>query len=249
MHLTIVGGCFPVQYNIAPDRLYHHTLRTGLAAAGHACSGLAIVRYERLGSCMAKLAAAHAQQPTQVVLFHVRAEPVLRLTKLYYRYLDDENRVRHSFSLPWQSRRNPERYDLLTRRRPAPPLPPPPETRRHQLLRQLNLRLGTWAGNRRRALQQYQELVLEVADFCQRQSIRLLLIGPVSRPCGRVENQLSTQLSAVFAALAARHGLDYLPALGETDAAGQPLFFPNGIHVSPAGHDRIAQLLLGRLRP
>lgn len=249
MHLTIVGGCFPVQYNIAPDQLYHHTLRTGLAAAGQPCSGLAIVRYERLSTCLAKLAAAHARQPTQAVLFHVRAEPVLRLTKLYYRYLDDENRVRHSFSLPWQARANPERYDLLTRRRPAPPLPPPPETRRHRQLRQFNLRLGTWAGNRRRALRQYQELVLALADFCRQQGIRLLLIGPVSRPCGRVENQLSAHLSTAFAALAAQHEIEYLPTLGETDAAGQPLFFPNGIHVSPAGHDRIAQLLLDRLRP
>lgn len=248
MHLTIVGGCFPVQYNIAPDRLYHYTLRAGLAAGGP-WPELAIVRYERLSTCLAKLMAAHARQPTQVVLFHVRAEPVLRLTKLYYRYLDDTNRVRHSLSLPSGRPGNPEQYDLLTRRQPAPPLPPPPETRRHRQLRQLNLLLGTWAGNRRRALCQYQSLVLEIANFCRQQGIQLLLIGPVSRPCGQVENQLSTQLNTAFAALATQHGLDYLPTLGETDAAGQPLFFPNGIHVSPAGHDRIAQLLLARLRP
>lgn len=247
MHLTIVGGCFPVQYNIAPDRLYHHTLRQGLAAGGP-WPELAIVRYERLSTCLAKLMAAHARQPTQVVLFHVRAEPVLRLTKLYYRYLDDASRVRHSLSLPWRPA-HPEQYDLLTRPHPAPPLPPPPETRHHRHLRQLNLLLGTWAGNRRRALRHYQHLVLAVANFCQQQGIRLLLIGPVSRPCGRVENQFSAQLCVAFAELARQHGLHYLPTLGETDAAGQPLFFPNGIHVSPAGHDRIAQLLLSRLQP
>ena len=249
MHLTIVGGCFPVQYNILPERLYHYTLRAGLAAAGSPWPGLAIVRYERLSTCLAKLKAAHAQQPTQVVLFHVRAEPVLRLTKLYYRYLDDTNRVRHSLNVPWGRPGNPEQYDLLTRRQPPPPLAPPPETRRHQQLRQLNLQLGTWAGNRRRALHQYQRLVLAIADFCRQQGIQLLLIGPVSRPCGPVENQLSAQLSAAFAALATQHVLEYLPTLGELDTAGQPLFFPNGIHVSPAGHDRIAQLLLARLQP
>jgi hypothetical protein len=112
----------------------------------------------------------------------------------------------------------------------------------------VNLLLGTWAGNRHRA-RHYQSLVLEIADFCRQQGIRLLLIGPVSRPCGRVENQFSAQLCVAFAALARQHGLHYLPTLGETDATGQPLFFPNGIHVSPAGHDRIAWLLLDRLRP
>ena len=250
MRLTIVGGCFPVQYNIEPARLYHATLRGLLARHGPgAVPEVDIVRYERFGSCLAKIRAAHARQPAGVLLFHLRAEPVMRLSKLYYRYLDDHNRVRHSLNLPGRAPGNPERFDLLTRPRPAPPVAPPPESAARRRLRQLNLRLGAWAGNRRRALRHYETLVAAVADFCRAEGIRLLLIGPVSRPCAAVEQQLSVELHAHFAAWAARQGLDYLPALGETDAAGQPLFFPNGVHVSPAGHDRMAGLLYQRLRP
>ncbi len=250
MRLTVVGGCFPVQHNIEPARLYHATLR-GLLAPHWlgAVPEVGIVRYERFENCLAKIRAAQARQPAQVLLFHLRAEPVMRLAKLYYRYLNDAGRVCHALNLPGQARATPERFDLLTRPRPAPPIAPPPESATHRRLRQLNLRLGAWVGNRRRALRRYETLVAAVAGFCRAEGIRLLLIGPVSRPCAREENRLSEQLHAHFECFARAYGLDYLPALGTADATGQPLFFPNGVHVSPAGHDRMAQLLYQRLRP
>lgn len=253
MHLTIVGGCFPVQHNIAPSRLYHHTLRerlAGPAALPAQWPGLTIIRYERLSTCLAKIEAAHARQSGQVLLFHLRAEPVLRLSKFYYRYLDDRGRVRHALRLPGTGPGPAERHDLLTRPAPVGPvaaMPLPVPARTHRQLLQLNLRLGRWLGHERRARQQYTALVLAVADFCARHGIRLLLVGPVSRPCSTTENRLSERLHQHFEQVAAHHSLEYLPALGEVDAAGQPLFFPNGIHVSPAGHDRMAALLYKKL--
>ncbi|MGI4874192.1 MAG: hypothetical protein ACRYFX_23775 [Janthinobacterium lividum] len=248
MHLTIVGGCFPVQHNIAPGQFYHDTLRALLAPdCGGQWPELAIVRYERLSNCLAKVAAAHARQPTQVLLFHVRAEPVMRLAKFYYRYLNARQQVRHSLNLPWGAPGQPERYTLSARPQPAPA--PPPETSLRRALRQLNLRVGAWLGNRHRALRQYDALVLALAGFCHREGIRLLLIGPVSRPCASEENRLSQQLHAHYLAFADQHGLDYLAVLGETDAAGAPLFFPDGIYVSAAGHTRIGHLLYRQLRP
>jgi len=251
MHLTIVGGCFPVQYNIEPDRLYHATLRRQLAAQlPDQLPELHIIRYERLSTCLAKIMAAHVQQPTQVLLFHVRAEPVLRLSKLYYRYLDDQGRVRHSLNLPGADPGRAEQFDLLTRPRataPVPATPLPLAETQHSWLRHLNLQLGRWLGHERRARRHYAALALQVADFCRRAGIRLVVVGPVSRPCSAYENELSARLHRHFAALAARQGLEYLPALGEVGTAGEPLFFPNGIHVSPAGHDRMAGLLYERL--
>ena len=247
MHLTIVGGCFPVQYNIEPERLYHATLRRQLATRLQGRQPeLHIIRYERLSTCLAKIVAAQARQPTQVLLFHVRAEPVLRLSKLYYRYLDDQGRVRHSLNLPGTDPGRAEQFDLLTRPRataPVPARPLPLAEPQHARLRHLNLRLGRWLGHERRARRHYAALVLQVAEFCRREGIRLLVVGPVSRPCSGYENELSARLHRHFAALTARQGLAYVPALGEVSAAGEPLFFPNGIHVSPAGHDRMAGLL------
>jgi hypothetical protein len=251
MHLTIVGGCFPVQYNIEPGRLYHATLRQRLAAQHQGqLPELHVIRYERLSNCLAKIMAAQARQPTQVLLFHVRAEPVLRLSKLYYRYLDDQGRVRHSFNLPGTNPGRAEQVDLLTRPVPtgsALAMPLPVSAPQYARLRHLNLRLGRWLGHERRARHHYAALVLQVAGFCRSEGIRLVVVGPVSRPCSAYENELSARLHRHFAALAAREELEYLPALGETDATGQPLFFPNGIHVSPAGHDRMAGLLYEQL--
>ena len=247
MHLTIVGGCFPVQHNIAPGQLYHDTLRT-LLAADHSgqLPELTIVRYERLGTCLAKVMAACARQPPQVLIFHVRAEPMMRLAKGYYRYRDDQGRVRHSLNLPWGTPGQAERHDPLARQPPA--AAPPPETALRRALRQLNLQVGTWVGNRRRALHQYDALVLALADFCRRAGIRLLVVGPVSRPCAAEENRLSHELHAHYQRLTHQHGLAYLPVLGETDETGAPLFFPNGIYVSAAGHARIGRLLHQQLR-
>lgn len=243
MRITIVGGCFPVQHNILPEELYHYTLSTLLAPhLGDTRPVLDIVRYERFGNCLAKVEAAHARQPAQVLLFHVRAEPVMRLAKLYYRYRDGRHRLRHSLTLPWQSLANPEQYDLPISPRPAAALAAP-ESRAHRALRQFNLRLGVWVGNRRRALHLYETLVADLAGFCHREGIRLLLVGPVSRPCAPEENRLSWELDAYFADFATRSNLEYVPALGETDAAGQSLFFADGVYVSAAGHQRIAELI------
>ena len=250
MHILLVAGCFPVQHNIRPDQLYYHALGALLAGQrGGPRPTFGLVRYEQFGNCLGKVVAAHAGQPAQVLVFHVRAEPVMRLAKLYYRYRDARQRLRHSLTLPWQPLTNPEQYDQPPRPRPGEPIPPEiPETRARRALRQLNLRLGAWVGNRRRALQAYETLVADVAAFCQDAGIRLLLLGPVSRPCAAEENRLSQELDAHFAAFAARHGLAYLPTLGETAGAGEALFLPGGVYVSPAGHRRVAQLLYEALR-
>ena len=245
MHLLLVGGCFAVQHNISPHQLYHHVLGALLAPQRGGCRPtFGIVRYERFGNCLAKLAAAHARQPAQVLVFHVRAEPVMRLAKLYYRYRDARHRLRHSLTLPWRPPTHPAHYDQPPRSLPGESSPAAvPQTRIRRALRQLNLRLGAWVGNRRRALQHYQTLVADVAAYCQSAGIRLLVVGPVSRPCTAEENRLSGEINAHFAAFAARHGLAYVPTLGETDAAGQALFLPGGVYVSPAGHRRVAHLL------
>ena len=67
-------------------------------------------------------------------------------------------------------------------------------------------------------------------------------------PCAAEENRLSQELDAHFAAFAARHGLEYAPTLGETGVAGEALFLPGGVYVSPAGHRRVAGLLYEALR-
>ena len=250
MHLVIVGGCFPVQHNIPPPDLYHQTLRRQLAAAG-VPTDVTVVRYERLATCLAKVAAVAAARPIDVLVFHLRTEPLMRLTKLYYKHLDGTGRRRHSLNLPTWGHLNPEKYDLLTvrPRRPAPaPAPAPgPDTRLRRWLRALNYRAGAWAGNRAHGLGLYAQLTDDLAAFCAGATIRLLVVGPVSRPCSRYEDRLSEQIDAFFAPRLARQGVAYLRTLGHRAPDGTAWFFPNGVHVSPAGHHRMAALLFGAL--
>ncbi|RYU78143.1 hypothetical protein [Hymenobacter persicinus] len=247
MKLTILGGCFPVQHNITPDRLYHQTLKRRLEQPdGAAAVTVDVIRYERFGSCLPRVRASAAQAPIAVLLFHVRAEPVLRLLKLYYKHLDDAGQLRHALNLPRWGRVPAERFDLLTvrpaRPTPRPPAPPSyaPGPRR---LRELNYRLGTLLGNEQYALEQYLHLVLELADFCRTQGTRLLVTGPVSRPCSAYEDALSNRLAGFFEPQLAAHGIAYLDLLGHTDAAGNSLFLAEGIYVGPTGHDRVASRL------
>ena len=247
MHLVIVGGCFPVQHNIPLERLYHATLRQQLAQSGVA-TDLTVVRYERLHTCRAKLEAVARQRPIDVLVFHLRTEPLMRLAKLYYKCLDDDGQRRHSFNLPAFGQLNPEKYDLLTvQPRRAPTGPPAPETGLHQLLRQLNYRAGSLLGNRRHGLRLYAELVDSLREFCQAGGTRLLVVGPVSRPCSGYENRLSEQIDAFFRSHLAPPKVPYLGTLGTQAPDGTSWFFSNGVHVSQAGHDRMAALLLAAL--
>jgi hypothetical protein len=241
--LAVVGGCFPIQHNIEPHRRYHQTVLRQLHAAGRSAE-LRIIRYERLNTCLAKIEQAQEQQPIDVLVFHLRTEPLMRLAKLYYKYAGDNQRVRHALNLPWLGPLRPEAHDLLLarpvlQRRPATEANP----LRQQLLREVNYRLGTLVGNRRFALRYYWQLVAEVCAFCRCRGIRLVIVGPVSRPCSAFENGLSEAIHHQYVPKLARLSVPYVPALGTTDAAGNSLFFANGIHVSQAGHDHIGNLL------
>ncbi|UOQ71335.1 hypothetical protein [Hymenobacter cellulosilyticus] len=213
MKLTVVGGCFPVQHNISQAGLYHQTLKRELQQTGRvAAVEVDVIRYERFQNCLAKIAASHARQPIGALLFHLRAEPVLRLLKLYYRYLDDAGRLRHALNLPFLQLVQPEKYDLLTVRPRTPaPIVPRPETPRRRRLRELNYRAGYVLGNRRFAFRQYERLVNSILEFCTRHAIPLVIIGPVSRPASVYENQLSAALHEYIASrLPASAAVQYL---------------------------------------
>jgi len=224
MNITIVGGCFPVQHNIPEDRLYHHTLKLRLRDKGIETS-FSLVRYERLSNCLPKIEAAAKDRHIDLLVFHLRAEPIMRISKLYYEYMDDAGAVRRSLNLPFLHMLNPEIHEVVVTRKIVPGLPSQNgETRLHHALREVNYLSGELIGNSRYALKRYLSLVLSVADFCSRVGGKLLVVGPVSRPFSRFENRLSEKIDGVFSGEMGRAGLPYLRTLGRYDNKGRDLF-------------------------
>lgn len=247
MKIAIVGGCFISQHNIPPDKLYHQTARRLLERGGHEII-ISTIRYERISGTLNKIKKLRNEFEFDLLIFHLRAEPVLRMSKLYYKFTDDKGVKRNSINTPFNSPSIPERHDLLSAKRIDLEDNRKPDTRLHHMLRELNYYSGTIAGNRRNALKQYLELTKEVVKSCHETNSSLLLMGPASRPFSTFENDLSKIIDRQFSEFARDERIGYLRLLGYTTSNNEQMFFPNGIHVSQAGHDetghRLCKLIL-----
>jgi hypothetical protein len=242
MKIAIVGGCFISQHNIPADKLYHQTAKKLLERESHHIV-IRTVRYERIFGTLSKIKDLKNEFEFDLLIFHLRAEPVLRMSKLYYKFTDDKGVKRNSINTPFNSPSIPERHDLLSADRIDIEDNRKPDTRLHHMLRELNYYCGTIAGNRRNALKQYLELTKEVVKFCHETNSSLLLIGPASRPFSTFENDLSKRIDRQFSEFARDDRIKYMQLLGYTTSKKEPMFFPNGIHVSQAGHDETGHRL------
>jgi hypothetical protein len=248
MLITIVGGCLTQQANVSPSDLYHQQLTQLLQAHGYA-SEVTIVRSERLATCVARVQESLTAQPAHWLVFHLRTEPLLRLIKLFYRYHDAAGRPRQVLNRGTFSHSHDPLADRLSPRgaqplpaefflKPAAPTP----------WRELNGWLGTVIGNRRRALSAIKNVVAELKKHADAHGARLLLVGPPHRPASGFENRLAAHLDHVATAWAAHASLPYVRLFGEAGAGGEPLVGPNHIHISIAGHRRIAERLAAVLQ-
>lgn len=247
MKIAIIGGCFISQHNIPPDKLYHQTAKKLLEREGHQII-IRTIRYERISGTLNKIKKLRNEFEFDLLIFHLRAEPVLRMSKLYYKFTDDKGAKRNSINTPFNSPSIPERHDLLSAERIDLEDNRKPDTRLHHILREMNYYCGTIAGNRQNALKQYLELTKDVVKFCHDANSKLILMGPASRPFSHFENDLSKRIDRQFSKFARDERISYLKLLGYTTSTKEPMFFPNGIHVSQAGHDetghRLCKLIL-----
>jgi hypothetical protein len=247
MKIAIAGGCFTNQHNIPFHRLYHQTIKTKLEDTRIPVE-IRTIRYERILKCPEKIMELEKDYSFDILLFHLRAEPLMRMTKLYYRYLNTQNKLRHSVNLPYLNILNPEKIDLLSLRPPQRPIDDHiKESSLYYLFRELNYLAGTLIGNKRFALNLVEKTVLQIYNFCLEKKISLLVIGPVSRPFSFFENRLSKHLNQTFEKLTDRKNIDYINLIKETCLENHAMFFKNGIHVSQSGHDEIADTIYRKL--
>lgn len=247
INLTIISGCFAVQSNIKSEDLYHRIAGRELKEKFNIKLNVNVLRYERYTGCFEKIKKCTEENETDVMLFQIRTEQFLRLSKLVYTYKDAKGKIKRALTIPFFNSVPPEKHDLLQMNLTLPA----DNKERQQILNKIKIRLnylaGRIAGNKRYAFRKYKGLVSDVIKFCKEKKIKLIILGTGSRPHLIKENKIAWELHYSFKAIAEKENIPYINLIGETNEKNETLFFKNGIHVNEAGHQRAAGLLLEKL--
>lgn len=249
INFSFVGGCFPVQGNLAFENLFHQLLKQKIENIREVKFNVNIIRYERFRNCINKIASYKENKPIDILVFSIRPEPFLRLVKLYYKFLDNSNgRKNWSLNLPTLNRVNPEKYDLLsldTRFNP-------PEVNDSSIIRKILINLnyisGSLLGNDNYSLKKYLELVNEVIEFSKGNNIKLLIVGPPIRTNTMIESLLSKKLDK-FMRKSLTVTQDNFVSGSDLIKNGERLFKENGIYANEKYHELIAEKMLEKILP
>jgi HpcH/HpaI aldolase/citrate lyase family len=245
--MLIVGGCLPIQHNIPNDRLFHRTIVDLLGGKGVKMD-TAIIRYETLSRCLGRIIAATKIVPCDILLLSLRTEPLMRISKVLYKFVDSRGDMKRSVNFPFFKILNAEIHDPLSARfLDAAREKKKKESKWRRFLIESNCFLGAFIGNKNFALRKYEELVRSINAFCMANGMTLLILGPSTRPFSKFENWLAKQINERFTKLARELGITYVDVLGTHDDSGNYLFFENGLHVSQAGHDRIGKKIFEKM--
>jgi len=233
--IGIVCGCFPTQPGIAPDELYHRVLAKRIESEKQIMLYVSSIWYNTVSSGYALTQQLINTEKPDVVLFHVRPDPYLRISKLWMKYSDKEKRVQKKINLDADDSMIVDDFTPSASQRIRQ------KSLLHGAFRQLNYLLGALIGSNSNAIEKERISIENILAECEQQKLPLIIIGPASRDTGFFENillyRLEKKLSLYF------KNKNYVTCFGTKDENGTRLFIEDGIHVSPAGHKRIADLI------
>lgn len=188
--LVFTGGCFPVQYNILFEDLFHQKLKHLLYSDGIGLN-LKIIRYERFRNTLNKISGYCSKNKTDLLIFHIRPEPFFRLLKLYYKYNDKEGKTKRAFNIPFLNSIKPEEFDVYDIARELEDYSDNPGRKSNPLKADMNYIAGTVFGNLHYAVSQYSKLTLNIANYCKATGIKFAVLGPLIRSCSITESRFS----------------------------------------------------------
>jgi hypothetical protein len=234
----IVCGCLPTQTGIATGSLYPSLLSDRIYNDTGIHLEFSSIWYTRLSDCMNKVKELQHRDNPDLILFHVRPDPFLRLSKFLIRYRDRSGHLRFLVNLDATDatlleRDYSARNSLAHRER---------NLFKH-LTRSFNYLAGIISGVQRRAILAEIKLIQELVHFCESQKKQLIIVGPASRPRSNVENTLLMQLERSLATHFATTGIPYISCFGTRGSNNESLFMADGVHVSRDGHIRMADLI------
>jgi hypothetical protein len=236
-----VGGCFPVQDNIPPERVYHQVIKKILLKEKNIDLRINIIRYDRLKDAAELILNSLNNTNPEYLLFHLRVEPLFRYIKFFYKYHNLSNKSValinfsffgiHNLKIRVKSDRqeNPANFSLNS---PA----------RH-FLSEMNYALGYLMGNLRYSFRIYSTILQEIIKYCQDRNINMIITGPVSRPVSFFENIISSKLFYYFKNIHVNDDIKIINCLGLLNNEGADLFCEDKIRVNETGHLRFAQIV------
>ncbi len=248
INLTFVGGCFPVQNDILFEDLFHQKLKRRIESEYKIDFNINIIRYEQFNTCLKKIKTYNESFPIDILVFHVRPEPFLRLVKIYYRYLNNNGKLKISLNLPSWNMSNSEKYDILNFEKGIIYNTYKKEKWVHKLLIDLNYIIGQHFGNLKYSFKKYYVLTLDIVKYCKQTNIKLLVLGIGYRnntPYAKILcNQLNNYLQSKFA----NQDISYIENMSHLSRNIDQYFQNNGIHASDKYHELIAEALFNELK-
>ena len=248
INLTFVGGCFPVQHNILVEDTFHRLLKTKLEENYNLNLNFNIIRYERFSNCLDKIITQNKIQPIDYLVFHIRAEPFLRLIKLFYKYQDYEYNKHWSLNIPFRKRSDPEKYDMMLLARRYIYSEEKNRSKFYKLFIDMNYFLGWAAGNNGYALKKYSQLVNSVIEYCKENKIKLYILGPAIRSNTFMEKIISGNLENYFSEQLTGMKEFYISGLYKNEKDDVKYFNENGTHATEKYHELIAERLYGKIQ-
>jgi hypothetical protein len=190
IEIVFTGGCFPVQYNIPIEDLFHQKLKRLLYNTGIELN-LKLIRYERFRDTPEKISGYCNVNKTDLLIFHIRPEPFFRLLKLYYKHNDKEGKIKRALNIPFLKSIKPEEFDVYDIARGLEDYSENSGRKSNPLKADMNYIAGTAIGNLHYAVSQYTKLALNIANYCKANGIKFTVLGPLIRNCSITESRFS----------------------------------------------------------
>lgn len=249
INFVFTGGCFPVQGNIPFEDLFHQQLKRKCEEKKNVKFNINIIRYERYLNCFTKIKSVYENQPFDILVFSLRPEPFLRLVKLYYTFTErSSGRRKWSINLPFLNLVNPEKYDLLILNSRYNLTVERKISRFRKMLININYRLGGLFGNKKYSMKKYTELVNEIVSFCDKNKIKLIILGPPINTLSSVEINLIKELDAFVQEKSAITQDQYISG-SDFMKDNQTSFISETVFVNEKYHEIIANKISERIMP
>jgi citrate lyase beta subunit len=247
IELAFLGGCFPVQYNILFEDNFLQLMRTKINKEYNANLIINIIRYERLTSFMEKLQNYRENNPLDILVFHIRAEPYLRILKFYYRYLNNDGENKWSVNFPFLKFISSEKYDYYLLGRRYSNIVQNKVSVLHKFMINLNYLSGSLIGNHIYAMKQYLKLTDDLVKYCIENKIKLILLGPTLRSSTILERLFSLRMVKMTERYFKNKKVNFVSGIDTTSEDQKEYFNLNGIHANEKYHEIISQRILSEI--
>jgi len=224
--MLIAGGCFLSQNNIASNLLYHQIVKNNFKKANQINLDISLIRYDSIRNCYKKISDSVSKEGVDIILFHLRVEPILLSSKLYCKYYDNDGKLIKHIRIAG----NKLYYKKNTQPNPRLHLgigimPSKSYSKIHKIFRELNYLFGYFTGNWSKIIHDYLDSLIKIMQLCKEEKILLIVTGPVSRPYSYSENKLSFKLHKYMCEYLKEHKVIYLNSLSRLDLGSKKISY------------------------